>query len=215
VRLTLQARAADGFLGSTPLAVARSQVVGLLPMGPLGLLLGLQAGAGTALADTTTLPLDERFHVGGAGSIRGFEQDSVGPANRLVAYDPGYPAEIEPLIRYAQRSDPYRWVATGGDAMLVATGELKVPLPVLGLHAFEAAALVGFVDVGNAFLLRSQARTSSSASADEPFVRVGTGVGLRYATPIGPLQLDLGVNPAPIADRDEAPVRIHLSLGAF
>jgi len=61
-----------------------------------------------------------------------------------------------------------------------------------------------FVDAGNV-----------SPQAAEYFsfrdVRHGFGVGLRYLLPIGPLRLDVGVNPAPRDDEDR--VVAHFSVG--
>jgi outer membrane protein insertion porin family len=215
VRFLLEARLEDGALSTVPFVTARSQLQTLLPLGPVGLLLGVQAGIGQVLDVGTTLPLEERFRLGGAGSMRGFERESVGPRNRLEAYDPGYPDEIAPVLEYLRRSDPYRWVATGGDAMLLGTVELKVPFPLLGLRSWDDAALVGFADIGNAFLLEDLVETTSMQEGGEPFLRTGMGVGLRYFTALGPLQLDLGLNPWMIEERDEVPFRLHLSLGTL
>jgi outer membrane protein insertion porin family len=215
VRFLLEARLEDGVLSTVPFVTARSQLQTLLPLGPVGLLLGVQTGIGQVLEVGTTLPLEERFRLGGAGSMRGFERESVGPRNRLEAYDPGYPPEIAPVLEYLRRGDPYRWVATGGDAMLLGTVELKVPFPLLGLRSWDDAALVGFADVGNAFLLEDLVETTSMQEGGEPFLRTGVGVGLRYFTVLGPFQLDLGLNPWMIEERDEVPFRFHLSLGTL
>ena len=215
VRWMLEARLEDGVLSTVPLVTSRTQLQTLFPVGPVGLLLGLQAGIGQVLEVGSTLPLEERFQLGGAGSMRGFERESVGPRNRLEAYDPGFPPEIAPLLEYLRRGDPYRWVATGGDAMLLATVELKVPFPLLGLRSWDDAALVGFADVGNAFLLEDLVETTSMQEGGEPFLRTGVGVGFRYFTVLGPLQLDLGLNPWMIEERDEVPFRLHLSLGTL
>ncbi|MGO9063248.1 MAG: BamA/TamA family outer membrane protein, partial [Myxococcaceae bacterium] len=49
-----------------------------------------------------------------------------------------------------------------------------------------------------------------------PFVlRPVAGVGLRYATPIGPLALDLGFNLAPDASLNEQLAAIQFSVGLF
>jgi len=215
VRMLLEARLEDGVLSTVPFVTSRTQLQTLMPLGPVGLLLGLQAGLGQVLEVGTTLPLEERFRLGGAGSMRGFERESVGPRNRLEAYDPGFPPEIAPVLEYLRRGDPYRWVATGGDAMLLATVEIKVPLPLLGLRSWDDAAVVGFADVGNAFLLEDLVETSSMQEGGEPFLRTGVGVGFRYFTALGPLQLDLGLNPWMMEDRDEVPFRFHLSLGTL
>jgi outer membrane protein assembly factor BamA len=98
--------------------------------------------------------------------------------------------------------------------MLLATAELKLPLPLLGLESWSDAALVGFADVGNAFLL-GPAETTSGQKGGEPFLRTGVGLGFRYFTALGPLQLDLGFNPWFIEARGEGPVRLHLSLGTL
>jgi outer membrane protein insertion porin family len=41
--------------------------------------------------------------------------------------------------------------------------------------------------------------------------RTGYGVGLRYLLPVGPVRLDLGMNPAPEDDEDE--FVLHFSVG--
>ncbi len=215
VRWMLQGRLEDGVLSDVPLVTGRTQLQTLLPLRRLGLLIGLQAGMAQVLDTATTLPLEERFRLGGAGSLRGYRRETVGPKNRLSAYDPGYPPEISPLLEYLRSSDPHRWVATGGDAMLLGTLELKVPLSVLGLSSWQDAAVVAFTDVGNAFLLNDLVETTSMQEGGEPLLRTGVGVGFRYATALGPLQLDLGINPAPIEERDESTLRFHVSLGTL
>ncbi len=46
------------------------------------------------------------------------------------------------------------------------------------------------------------------------------GAGIRFPTPVGPLQLDMGLNPMYqergwTAERGEVPYRFHLSLGSL
>ncbi len=213
-RWSLQAQVDDGVLSDNSGLVAQSNVVQLLPVWRLGLLLGFKAGFGSTISSDQCLPLEERFRMGGAGSLRGFSLESVGPKNRVTRYDPGFPTQIEPLISYTSRDQPYRWVPTGGDAMLSMTTELKVPLPLLGLRDWPDAAVVAFMDVGNVFFLDKDVSTTSIEEGEALF-RVGYGAGFRYATPIGPLQLDLGINPNPMEDMDEVPYRVHLSLGTL
>jgi outer membrane translocation and assembly module TamA len=69
------------------------------------------------------------------------------------------------------------------------------------------------VDVGNAWVL-APGHAPSGADAGGP-LRVGVGVGVRRATPIGPVQVDVGVNPWRRADRGEGLARVHLTLGAL
>lgn len=79
----------------------------------------------------------------------------------------------------------------GGEAFSVLNAELTFPIR----GALQGAV---FVDAGNLL----------SKSEDLGFgdMRFALGVGLRYKLPIGPLRLDLGLNPAP---------REHEDIGAF
>jgi outer membrane protein insertion porin family len=212
---TLQARTNDGLLASDPSIVAQTRLVELFPLGGLGLLVAAQGGVAGTLDQASTIPLEDRFRLGGAGSIRGFEMDTVGPKNRVESVDVDFPTEIDPLIRYSRRHDPYRWVPTGGDGMLAFTAELKIPAPLLGIRKLPDAAIVGFVDAGNVYLLKADERSTTTILGGEPFLRTSFGGGFRYATPIGPLQLDLGINTDPMVDRGEESYRIHLSLGTL
>jgi outer membrane protein insertion porin family len=212
---TFQARANDGLFSPNPAIIAQTRLVELFPLGALGLLFAAQGGAAGTLDRDDTVALEDRFRLGGAGSLRGFEMDTVGPKNRVESVDVDFPNEIDPLIRYSRRTDPYRWVPTGGDGMLAFTAELKVPAPLLGFRKFPDAAIVGFVDAGNVYLLKATERTTSTLLGGEPFLRTSFGVGFRYATPVGPLQLDVGINPDPLTRRGEESYRIHLSLGTL
>ena len=77
-----------------------------------------------------------------------------------------------------------------------------------------------FVDVGNVYFLDPEVFATSEAIDPEPLLRYGVGVGLRQATPLGPLRLDVGVNPVYFQEdwaqpRGEVPARLHLSLGTL
>lgn len=197
---------------------ARGQLI--VPVGPLGLRLDGQAGVGWVAGRGTTLPLEERYRLGGASTMRGYPLDTVGPKNELPDLVLPYPDQISGLVDYATRDEPLRWVPTGGDSMLLFTAELWVPLPVLGLPKWTSTSLVGFVDVGNVYFLDPTVFATSTVVQPEPLLRYGTGLGLRQTTPVGPLQLDLAVNPLYFttdwaAERGEVPLRLHLSLGAL
>ena len=60
-----------------------------------------------------------------------------------------------------------------------------------------------FVDAGN---LRSW------VDAGVQDMRYAVGLGLRYATPVGPLRLDYGINPDPREDEEFG--AFHFSFGA-
>ncbi len=122
------------------------------------------------------------------------------------------------------RRDDVRWVPTGGDTYARVAADLLVPLPALGLSDWEGYAVSVFVDAGQVFFIDGQTTVSSMLEPDAPMVRVGTGVGLRVATPVGPLQADLAFNPQAIrqgpdgllrGEWEEPVARLHLSLGTL
>lgn len=199
-----------------------------VPLGALTLRATLEGGHAASLSDGV-IPLEDRFRLGGTGSLRGFRRDAVGPRNMASHLDIDWPRALDPLIDYTVRDDSERWVPTGGDTSALGSFELLVPLRVLGATNWDGYALALFADVGNVWLLDPHATASSELpqwAADVPLLRVGTGVGARAATPIGPLQLDFAFNPqaitaqgarrALLVDRWEEPsFRAHLSLGAL
>ncbi len=207
------------------------RVSGYIPIGGPILNLSAEATYGASL-DGGILPLEDRYRLGGTGSLRGFRRDSVGPTNQVAQYTMDWPEALGPAIGYATRENDTRWVATGGDTRVLAVAELLLPLPVLGLRAWDGYALALFGDVGNVWLLNTSARGVATSDQEpyrtlhHPAVRYGLGVGLRVGTPVGPLQIDLAANPAALAARGEVKqllreqwaeptVRFHLSLGSL
>ena len=89
----------------------------------------------------------------------------------------------------------------GGNGLIVLNAELRAPY-------WKGLGLVGFVDAGNVY--------RRAADIDLSDLRVATGFGLRYRSPIGPLRIDLGfkVNPQLLASgsRERRSI-VHISLG--
>lgn len=81
----------------------------------------------------------------------------------------------------------------GGRYMTVGTAELQVPVA-------DNLRLALFADAG----------TSTLRYGHDNKWEVGTGIGIRYITPVGPIRVDLAVG---VTDHD-VPVRIHFGLGA-
>jgi outer membrane protein assembly complex protein YaeT len=89
----------------------------------------------------------------------------------------------------------------GGNGVMVLNAELRAPF-------WKGLGLVGFVDAGNVF------RRASDIDVGQ--LRVATGFGMRYRSPIGPLRVDLGfkVNPRVLASGSrERGYTMHISLG--
>jgi outer membrane protein assembly factor BamA len=169
------------------------------------------------------VPVDQRYRLGGTASLRGFRRQAVGPLLETRQLDLGWPDAIAGPIAWGLADDDSRFVATGGDTFFRASADWLVPLPVLGLSDWDGYDLSVFVDVGQVWLFDTP---QPSKLEQGPPLRVGTGVGMRVLTPVGPLQADIALNPqAAFARGDkgftyrqqwrEPPLRLHLSLGTL
>jgi outer membrane translocation and assembly module TamA len=75
---------------------------------------------------------------------------------------------------------------------------------------------VAFADTGNLWVVLPK-------NIEDITLRLGTGAGIRYNTPVGALELDLGINTAPRTYRDptgaavykEDVYQVHFSVGSF
>jgi len=188
----------------------------LVPVRSTTFRVGYQAGAGV-VGDGLTLPVEDRFFLGGADSLRGFALSTVGPANYTPRPEIDYPRQIEGLVdASALREAAAQWVYTGGDSLLAGSFEARTPLSRLGLQGWDTTQLVMFVDVGQVWFSNDAVVTELGDFTEaQPLVRVGTGVGLRLATPIGPAALELGINPVRMSSREEPRFVPHISLGAL
>jgi outer membrane protein insertion porin family len=169
---------------------ARSVRIGILQ--PYASTVSLSFPAQTAPPSPQLIPLPERLFAGGGTSLRGFALNQAGPRDPLT----GFPV--------------------GGQAMLILNQELRFPmkLPVIGSSLGGAL----FYDGGNVYsrLDRFTFRWSPPTpvfKAAYPDITPGRfnpttcvynctnelnyfsntiGFGLRYATPVGPIRIDLG-----------------------
>jgi len=137
------------------------------------LALGGQLGYGIGFAgqqktDGMTLPLFERYFLGGINSIRGFQDRSLGPRVPACTTD----TTTDPPTQSCHGSD-----VIGGDTAAVMNVELLFPImEQYGLRG------VAFFDMGNAF-------TNGINFGD---MRRSVGAGARWMSPFGPLRVELG-----------------------
>ncbi|MBI5198231.1 MAG: outer membrane protein assembly factor, partial [Nitrospirae bacterium] len=129
------------------------------PFSRIVLAAGVRGGAADRFGESQTVPIFERFFVGGRSTVRGYDQEQLGVPGKTIIPQDG------------------KWTPTGGNAMMILNGEVRVSLPV-GL------GLVFFVDSGNVW--------PRLEDFDPSEFRSTYGTGLRYNTPVGPLRLDLG-----------------------
>ena len=206
----------DGLIEGAGTVLAEGRIEHLVPAGGFVLALKASGGVGFAAGRGTTLPVEDRFRLGGSATLRGYRLDSVGPANQVARPDVGLPPQLDAIVEGSSiRSDADHWVPTGGDNMLLASFELRMPLVALGLGSSDSTALVLFTDVGHVGFWDSTIVTTSRLVGDDPFFRPGIGGGLRISTPVGPASLVVGLNPEPDTDRGEVLAVTHFSLGTL
>jgi len=122
------------------------------------------------------VPLSEQFFTGGGNSLRGFPLDSAGPQREISVCSSGASSTCFPIT-----------VPAGGDELLLINSEARIPVPFK-----KGLGIVAFYDGGNAFSTVGFHNFTSLYSNN-------AGVGLRYATPVGPIRVDLGQNLNPVS----------------
>ena len=104
-------------------------------------------------------PLFKNFYVGGLGSVRGFEQSTLGPTR------PTSSTNLAPIY-------------LGGSKKVVFNAEFITPFPGAGND--RTLRLFGFTDIGRAF-----GENENISLGD---LRASAGVGLSWISPMGPLR---------------------------
>lgn len=139
-----------------------------------------QLGYVTNIDPNKSVPLFERYFVGGPTTVRGFDRFALGPS-RSVA------------LRSSDPASSLDEFEIGGNKQLIFTAEIEFPI-------FTAAGIKGvvFADAGNAFdddepltleldLFKSAENNYSDA------LRTSVGFGFRWNSPIAPLRFEWGI----------------------
>ncbi len=126
------------------------------------------------------VPLSEAFFTGGGNTLRGFPLDGAGPQRAIQVSTVGSGQCTSP------QNCTQIQVPSGGNELLILNSELRIPLPIK-----QGLGVVAFYDGGNVFPTVGFHDFTSLYSNN-------VGVGLRYATPVGPVRIDLGRNLNPI-----------------
>jgi outer membrane protein insertion porin family len=123
-------------------------------------------------------PIFKNFYAGGLGSVRGFEQNSLGPRD-------------VPLLGQTEGA------AVGGTRKAIFNAELSTPFPGAGND--RTLRLYGFFDIGNVFGTRDAFSTDAQWKAAKK-LRASVGLGISWISPLGPLRLAYAV---PVRHQDE------------
>jgi outer membrane protein insertion porin family/translocation and assembly module TamA len=136
---------------------------------------------------TAYVPPEERLYAGGPNSVRGFNQNLLGPLVYIVDTFAVSNVVINgnPTRLYSANSASrvLQYSPTGGNTLIVASAEWRYRLPSLG----GRVQLASFVDAGQVWNRPQQSFTFSD-------LRVTPGVGVRVRSPIGPLRVDVAYN---------------------
>ena len=123
------------------------------------------------------VPLSSAFFAGGGSTLRGFPLDGAGPQETIPACgNPNDPATCSKIT-----------VPRGGNELLIINEELRWPLNMIK----QGLGIVTFYDGGNVF------PTIGFHDFTELYSN-NVGIGFRYATPVGPLRIDIGHNLNPV-----------------
>lgn len=127
------------------------------------------------------VPYPDLGFLGGPNSLRGFRTNQVGPYDLVCSYDGGRPM---PPHNNGQSYDVDRtYLPQGGRFAIEGSTELR----------YDWAYGLSFAVFGDVGVLANQFSDLRRPARD--LFRYGAGVGLRYATPIGPIRIDLGLRP--------------------
>ncbi len=115
------------------------------------------------------VPINEAFFSGGGGTLRGFPLNGAGPQRTITACgDPSNPNTCSLIT-----------VPTGGNQLVILNSEFRIPVPIK-----KGLGVVGFYDGGNVF---------QKIGFHGQYTNT-LGIGFRYATPVGPIRIDIGHN---------------------
>lgn len=142
-------------------------------------------------SDDALLHPRKRFYAGGSRSVRGYGENQLGPrvltlpSTELRDNDPGCAAGVDirtcdPNVEGIDRLD-FETRPLGGNFVAEASVELRFPL---WRQLFGA----GFIDVGYVSQKTNPELPTSRAA-------ITPGFGVRYRSPVGPIRVDLGINP--------------------
>lgn len=134
------------------------------------------------------VPTDEKFFLGGIGSLRGYMARTVSPVTTVLAKD-------------SNGNYSNQYVYLGGNKEAFGNAELTFPLlSEVGIKG------VAFFDGGNAF---------GENQIIFNTMLMSYGGGIRWASPIGPLRLEYGIPLNPRKDIDKRSGRLEFSIGSL
>ena len=147
---------------------------------------------GDSMGDTTELPFFERFYSGGIRTVRGYENNSLGPKALINNLDANGNPDGTTRV-----GDP-----KGGAFAANATAEVSFPVPFA--EDVKGLRMSAFVDGGNVF------EKVDDFDANE--LRYSAGLGVTWMSPLGPFTISYA---KPLNEKDGDKVQeFQFSIGA-
>lgn len=153
---------------------------------------GAVLGRRLRLNDPVVVPTQERLFAGGPTSVRGFQQNELGPlayiSDGIIVERDSVPTPGDTIFHFEQSLGPDsldlgRSIPLGGNSLLVTNFEYRFRDPFFFPNFLQ---YVLFVDGGNVWTRGQKSR----------FV-VTPGLGFRALTAVGPVQINVGYNGYP------------------
>ena len=136
------------------------------------------------------VPISSAFFAGGGSTLRGFPLNGAGPQRTILVC--GNPSDLATCSKIT--------VPNGGNELLIINTELRYPLDLIK----QGLGIVTFYDGGNVFPTVGFHDFTSLYSNN-------VGIGFRYATPVGPIRIDIGRNLNPVPGIK--PTQYFITLG--
>jgi outer membrane protein insertion porin family len=133
-----------------------------------------ELGYGASYGSTETYPFYKHFYAGGMGSIRGYEQNTLGPKST--------PAVIDNF----SEQDPI-----GGNVLIEASAEILFPLPFVKDR--RSMKSVFFFDGGNVFNTNCPSVSTICEDVDFGDLRYSAGIAVTWITGFAPISFSLSV----------------------
>ncbi|MEW6996523.1 outer membrane protein assembly factor BamA [Colwelliaceae bacterium BS250] len=160
---------------------------------------GYGNGYSTIQGNDQLLPFWENYRAGGSGTLRGFENNTVGPRAiyRFPSQAPGIPGEGGEVLPPDQDAIDVSDRSVGGNAIAIAGIELIVPTPFLDEGYSNSVRTSFFVDAGNVWDTEFSLSDYESLApkefakiedySDPMRVRVSAGLSVQWLSPMGPM----------------------------
>ncbi|MCL4119390.1 UNVERIFIED_CONTAM: hypothetical protein GTU68_010966 [Idotea baltica] len=171
-------------------------------------------GYGNSFGSTSKLPFYENYFAGGFNSVRGFEDNALGPTSTpSIARDPNTGEIIDgPDENGRYTDDDQERLPFGGNVLITGGTELLFPLPFVKDQKSLRSTI--FWDVGNVFdtdCTSSQEGVSDDCKVDLSDLASSVGFGLTWVTALGPLSFSIA---KPIKEPDNVDTQFfQFSLG--